>query len=91
MRHHESPPVVDETSTFVGLLKGYAEEKIPVKKSPVDPSMSKQLEAAALWTREAYVIVRPCCAHTETSYIFVIYFFEHDSTSIFGHVFQEQT
>lgn len=77
--------MVDETSTFVGLLKGYAENEVPVKKPPMDPAISKQLEAAALWTREAYVIVRPCCTHTETSYILAVCFFEHDTTSIFGY------
>ena len=85
MRHHGPPPVIDETSTFVGLLKEYSEHQVVERKKPVDPAVSKQLEAAASWTREAYVIVRLCCAHLETSYIIAFCFLGHDTTTIPGY------
>ena len=89
MRHHGPPPVIDETSTFVGLLKEYSEHQALERKNPIDPAISKQLEAAASWTREAYVIVRLCCAHLETTYILAFRFLDHDTTSILGYYVQK--
>ena len=89
MRHHGPPPVIDETSTFVGLLKEYSEHQVVERKKLVDPAVSKQLEAAASWTREAYVIVRLCYAHKETPYIIAFCFLDHDKTSILGYYVQK--
>lgn len=89
MRHHGPPPVIDETSTFVGLLKECSEHQALERKNPIDPAISKQLEAAASWTREAYVIVRLCCAHLETTYILAFCFLDHDTTSILGYYVQK--
>lgn len=58
------PPVVDETGVFRELVqaqgdiveKNYAKEEL-------DPVTVKQREAASLWLKEAYAIVRTTYSH----------------------------